>query len=1248
VFINLQKIYDNIISHYNNLMVIIKLKKDEGKRRIKLKKDVELDEGRPRVGRQFQYYPTLDDPNFYEIIYYKKEFNKNRIPRESKTTNEICNARYFTLAPQQEFLRNYISIDTPYNGILIYHGTGVGKTCSAIQIGEGFKEVLRRMHSDDKRKITVALSRRILPSFKDQIYDIRKESKKERPDDIVQCTGNEYSLNYTQYDGLTLAQKRKESGRLVNSNYKFYGYEQFGNELMADIGWDGKMHSLTDSQKKAIRTKFNNRVLVIDEIHNIKSDAGNIELRKVPPILQAIIRYGENIKLILMSATPMYDNAGEIIYILNLLLENDGRDPVRRNEIFDSNDNLVPGGAERLKELSKGYISYLRGENPVVFPLKIDPPEAFTPKIKYDIYGKVIPEDERLKYLKLYMCPMSKYQYQEYEKKLTSKEEIEETNMVVNQNNEEINKEENGEGKKANDEEQFANSILRPLSNIVLPNKNGEFTLPKKDFGYQTMDNGMGAFVLDMGYGRIAPTGVNDEAKKVRRKTYQFRYQSHVRFDMGTANEAPFLDEKHLKKYSCKFFEALKNIKGGKGICYVYSEFVWGGVLPFAMMLEQNGFQRYPWSGERPLLEYPRKRNPICAICGQGAGAKVHDNKKDPEYHEFKTARYILVTGDANVSLIETGNLLNIINNDNNKNGEEVKVIIGTRTTGEGLDFRRIRQVHVLEPWFNLSRIDQITGRGSRYCSHADLPKLEQNVEVFLYAVEPPEGSKKLLMETETIDTRIYRMAEMKDRKIKAVSYVLKQAAVDCALNKNGNIFDFEGKTVEMVSSTGRRIRISLGDKNGSRECDYRECYYQCVWEPDPKKRKMINTDTYNERFARTDMRKCKEIVKRLFKYGYVYELDDLVRAVTSRLKNLELKYIYIAISEMLNKVDEPVYDMYDRRGYLVIYGPYYIYQPMEFNYLKAPMKYRMVPFEEKSIKYMFEGDLGENEEFNLFAPKEREHISSKDFLADLFKRAEEISGMIDSESRNKMYIIITMLVDELSDRDKSDLIKKIILDYYETKGKMSNPYFALLFRYFQPLFLYKYRDLELGKGTGENDKLIGYFYVFSNARDEDDVGAKSNIKIFCYNSETKLITECPSETRDRIKFNMRIKMAKEAKTKVKNFNIIYGYMSLKDGPYVFKIFNGTKDTGAVTLEMKKSKRSEVKGKQCSHHNLQELEEVARDLKVKIVDSQKKNICILLEYKLREYDLELLNGKRWFLNSIEGMKLNAGWTKKKE
>ena len=79
---------------------------------------------------------------------------------------------------------------------------------------------------------------------------------------------------------------------------------------------------------------------------------------------------------------------------------------------------------------------------------------------------------------------------------------------------------------------------------------------------------------------------------------------------------------------------------------------------------------------------------------------------------------------------------LNKFSNNNNIYGEEVKVFIGTRAVSEGLDFKRIRQVHIMDPWYNLSRHEQIIGRAIRWCSHykvMDKNNVYPKVKVFKY-----------------------------------------------------------------------------------------------------------------------------------------------------------------------------------------------------------------------------------------------------------------------------------------------------------------------------------------------------------------------------------------------------------------------------------------------------------------------------------------------------------------------------------
>ena len=44
---------------------------------------------------------------------------------------------------------NFLSFQTPYNSILLYHGLGTGKTCSAI-IAEEMREYNKQINSKSK------------------------------------------------------------------------------------------------------------------------------------------------------------------------------------------------------------------------------------------------------------------------------------------------------------------------------------------------------------------------------------------------------------------------------------------------------------------------------------------------------------------------------------------------------------------------------------------------------------------------------------------------------------------------------------------------------------------------------------------------------------------------------------------------------------------------------------------------------------------------------------------------------------------------------------------------------------------------------------------------------------------------------------------------------------------------------------------------------------------------------------------
>ena len=114
-----------------------------------------------------------------------------------------------------------------------------------------------------------------------------------------------------------------------------------------------------------------------------------------------------------------------------------------------------------------------------------------------------------------------------------------------------------------------------------------------------------------------------------------------------------------------------------------------------------------------------------------------------------------------------------------------IKVVIVTLAGSEGIDLKCIRQVHIVDPWYNIFRIEQLIGRAVRTCSHKKLPFKKSNVEIFLYTTYTDE-------DIEHADLNLYRRSYAKMKQIGVISRVLKEHAIDCHLNIKQTNFSVE------------------------------------------------------------------------------------------------------------------------------------------------------------------------------------------------------------------------------------------------------------------------------------------------------------------------------------------------------------------------------------------------------------------------------------------------------------------------
>ena len=391
-------------------------------------------------------YPSLDDPNFTAKLSIKKEFDDVKIEKKSQdeidniqeVADKLCNPKLdFELEPHQMFIRNFLSFQTPYNGLLLFHGLGTGKTCSSISVCEDMRTYYQQLGID--KKIMIVASPVVQENYKLQLFDSRKLKQINGLWNIKACTGNKFikEVNPMNMKGLTEEKVIRQIDKIIRQSYEFVGYTEFANTINKLVK---KSQGKTDDKEKRLRRKisaikkmFSDRLLVIDEVHNIRSiSTKKKQIRRTTQNMLDLVTYAENMKLMLLTATPMFNNATEIIWLTNLLNLNDNRYPIEINEVFDKDNNFLkdPEGNDIGKELLIqkliGYVSYVSGENPFTFPYKIWPSDYGNPHSlkllldknkdwsypKYQINTMEIPEP--IKYLDLVITALHEEQNKAY------------------------------------------------------------------------------------------------------------------------------------------------------------------------------------------------------------------------------------------------------------------------------------------------------------------------------------------------------------------------------------------------------------------------------------------------------------------------------------------------------------------------------------------------------------------------------------------------------------------------------------------------------------------------------------------------------------------------------------------------------------------------------------------------------------------------------------------------------------------
>jgi hypothetical protein len=245
------------------------------------------------------------------------------------------------------------------------------------------------------------------------------------------------------------------------------------------------------------------------------------------------------------------------------------------------------------------------------------------------------------------------------------------------------------------------------------------------------------------GDGRVFSEIANNFCIKSRQRS-NIVFPSGLSGDDGLRALTPHIINEKLATYSAKYAKMFKKLGKGR-LAFIYIDFTNEyGIASIIKCLKLYGYKDYLKSG---------------------VGRK----------------RYSLFTGEQ--SMKEKGEIRRIFNSRENDNAEKIQIIIGSPAIKSGVNLTRIRDVHVLSPYWNWSHLQQVIGRAIRFCSHKTLPKELRRVEIYIYCAitaDYRDGDKITI--DNSVDLYMLEIADRKKEEAEPYIKALMDSAVDRGL----------------------------------------------------------------------------------------------------------------------------------------------------------------------------------------------------------------------------------------------------------------------------------------------------------------------------------------------------------------------------------------------------------------------------------------------------------------------------------
>lgn len=719
--------------------------------------------------------------------------------KESGSFDENKKSRLF---PQQRIVARYLSRESPYRGLLLYHGLGSGKSCAAIVVAEALRA--------SSKGIVVFLPASLRSNFVEEVCNCPGLKWSKASDGgWEQATESAKSGSY--FADLSSAQQqslRKHVRDSAESMFSFFNYNA------SNIG--DKMAALLANDPNY----FDGKVVIVDEAHNFVSRVVNEGQLK--PAYEALLAARLE-RIVLLSGTPIVNKPLELSFLINLVrgyswiyeAKVQSADPGAARELpgilnrmpevdeyfFDEVDNvlrvqLVPLGfdrdtacpgsgaylvrrpkarasdAEALSRLSgalsaKGLSLATAPKRSLVPALPMDEDaferffikeqvEASTGATRYAVdnamwltkrmlgcvsfHESQDPElFPKLGETEIVGAPMSTLQFTEY--------------MTARQTERR--------------QERVMKSIAsKAASSSASSGFDGLWN--KNMHTYRSASRMLCNFVF--------PKSI----ERPKRSKKEALFVAQVRKAMEALQKTPDALSDDLAQHSPKFAAMLAHFSGSPGTCLVYSEFrTIEGIGLLKLALDANGYQQLM------LRKDTEKGIVLDADHLDPAKPKyiVYNDVEDKEINETLKQMFNSEWRSVPASLKRDLERLNMPTD--NLRGQLCKLFMVTKSGAEGITLKNVRQVHLLEPFWHHNRITQVIGRAVRANSHAALPPAERSVRVFLYVskfTSDQLADKTVRWQDKglTSDEHVLRVSAMKKEIVDELLSAVRAAAIDC------------------------------------------------------------------------------------------------------------------------------------------------------------------------------------------------------------------------------------------------------------------------------------------------------------------------------------------------------------------------------------------------------------------------------------------------------------------------------------